>query len=59
MTTLQTAPESREDNKEALIMEGVDAADSVLSKNKAKIFEQEKEAYARFGEWVDGEIKDL
>jgi hypothetical protein len=59
MSTPQTAPESHEDNKEALIMEGAQTADSVLDRNKDEIFMREKEAYARFGEWVESEIKDL
>ena len=59
MTTPQTAPESHEDNKEALILEGVEVADSVLNKNKEEIFEQERKAFADFDKWVDGQIKEL
>ncbi len=59
MTTSNPTPESRETETEHLIMEGVETADTVIDRNKDEIFEKEKEGYARFGEWVDGEIKDL
>lgn len=59
MSTSNPTPESRESDKELLFMEGVETADTVLARNKEEIFEKEKEAYARFADWVDGEIKKL
>ena len=59
MTTSNPTPESRESEIDLLVMEEVETADTALDRNKEEIFEKEKKGYARFGEWVNGEIKEL